>query len=373
MILNNACADQEIETIKILSKYFYTLDMNEAMIKACTSTSSGYEEFIFQQKDFNNNQSVACLNLLWKEINKIDHDKIDIRTIVSTVCKEKEVSNNVMTWILLNFPLDKIPINEVLTTCCQQSKIQHVKYIFQEVDNEKLDIRKAFVRTCLAAPDYVFQKLHDKDYCVSLVVNQIVEKKKFNLILYFRQAGYYRHVDMQNLLNEACGHGHVKLVIWILGNVEHKELDITSAFHAACDSIVNDYKHIFQDNEERVNHVMCVALLWHYIHDINMFEIDTVLKPMTESQSDTSVLDYKHISIDKLKTWLLYIKKINQRICQSDNALLSSEENINLKRQVNDRQCCEQDPQENNELNSSIDNDDCLSPTKRLCLEKEQT
>ncbi|CAG2186657.1 unnamed protein product [Mytilus edulis] len=41
-ILNKACADGEIETIKILSKDLYALDMNKSMINACTSAAPGF-------------------------------------------------------------------------------------------------------------------------------------------------------------------------------------------------------------------------------------------------------------------------------------------------------------------------------------------
>ncbi|CAC5425336.1 unnamed protein product [Mytilus coruscus] len=400
MVLNQACADHETETIKILSKYFYALDINQAMIKACTS-SSCFRYNILEEKDYNTHQSVACLSLLWNEINKIDHDSIDIRTIVSTVCEKKKVSDNVMTWILLNFPLDRIPINEVLITCCQQGKILHVKYIFNKVANEKLDIKEAFVHTCLAAPgeemllrkydelididfyddfyekksdkpnfviivDYLFQMKNDKDSYLSLVVNELFEKKKFELILYFLRAEYCRDTNMKNLLKEACLCGHVKMVQWILRNVEHKELDIKSAFHAACDGIINDFIDLF---DERVNRVICVALMWHYIHDINIFEIDTALIAISESKSHASI----SYSTDELKTWLLYIKNINQRICQSDKALLNTEENINQQsQQVNDGQCCLEDLQDNDDSNSSNEQDSCPSPMKRLRLEIEE-
>ncbi|VDI48163.1 Hypothetical predicted protein, partial [Mytilus galloprovincialis] len=376
MILNKACTDAEVETIGILSKYFYALDINQAMINM-----------------INRYTSVACLNMLWNGINKTNRDSFDKKKFVSTVCKEKEVNNELLTWILLKLPLDHITINEVLITCCQQGKPWHVKYILHEVDNKKLDIKEAFVHACLAATgeitflkkyhephaclvfngdhdanslmivDDLFQMINDKDSYVSLVVNELLEKKKFDLILYFLQAGYCRHIDMKNLMTESCKYGQIRQVQWILRNVEHKELNIKSAFHEACDGLKHGNIHFFKKN---VNHVKCLALMWHYMHDINMFEIDTVLNKM---QSETSA----SYSDDGLKTWLLYIKNINHRINQLDNTLLNTEENLNQQsQQVNDGQCCLEDSQANNDLNSRDEQDDCPSPTKRMCLEIEE-
>ncbi|VDI49637.1 Hypothetical predicted protein [Mytilus galloprovincialis] len=394
MILNKACSDEEIETIKILSKYFYALDMTEAMIKACTSLSFVSYDILEEEEDYNADQSVACLGLLWNEVNKIGNDSIDIRTIVSTVCKEKKVKNNIMTWILLNLQLDQIPINDVLITCCQQSKIHHVKYIFHKVAIEQLDIRKAFVEACQAFPgdfqfqlqnrkppcveerwqkernkpkylmivDSLFQMQSEKDSYLSLVQNEIIENKKFDLMLYFLQTGYCRNINMTDRLKEACRYGKCKLVQWIVVNVEHKELDIKSAFHEACDGV--NYRVICYA-EKQLENIKCLALMWHYIHDINMFEIDTVLNKMTETSDSNSG--------DDLKTWLLSIKNINRRIYQSDNALLNTEEYINKpSQQVNDGQCCLEDLQDNYDLNSRDEQDECPSPTKRLRLEREE-
>ncbi|VDI62008.1 Hypothetical predicted protein [Mytilus galloprovincialis] len=388
MVLNNACLDGEIETIKILSKYFYALDMTQAMINACTSPSCVSYDISEKEKDYNADQLVACLGLLWNEVKKTNHDSFDIRTIVSTVCKEKNISNIIMTWILLNLPLDQIPINEVLITCCKQSKIHHVKYILHKVAIEQLDIRKAFVKACRAFPgnfmfqlqnckpqcldelwqkeqnklnyfmivDSLFQMQSQKNSSLYLVLNEIIENKKFDLMLYFLQAGYYMNTNMNDLLKTSSRYGQVKLVHWIVENVEHRELDIKSAFHKACDGEIPN---------KQMQNIKCLALMWHYIHDINMFEIDTVLNKMADT-SDSN-------SDDDLKTWLLYIKNINKRRCQSDNALLNSEENINLQsQQVNDEQFCEEDSQDNDDLNSRDEQDECPLPTKRLCLEKEE-
>ncbi|CAG2255414.1 unnamed protein product [Mytilus edulis] len=141
------------------------------------------------------------------------------------------------------------------------------------------------------------------------------------------KAGYYRHIDMKKLLKDACRYGHFKLVQWILGNIEHKELDIKSAFHAAWDGLKNGTTDEFGKG---LDNGMCIAFMWHYIHDINMFEIDTVLKDISDPKSHMSelypgmdisnsisepksfirLLSYvTSNSIDALKTWLLYIKR----------------------------------------------------------------
>ncbi|VDI74343.1 Hypothetical predicted protein [Mytilus galloprovincialis] len=392
MVLNKACSDHEIETIKILSKYFYALDMTQAMINVCTSPSR-FRSGRLNEKYYNADQSVGCLSLLWNEVNKTGHDSIDIRTIVSTVCKEKKVRNNIMTWILLNLPLDQIQINEVLITCCQQSKIHHVKYILHKVAIDQLDIRKAFVKACQACPgdfqfllqnckpqcrdemwqkeenkpkylmivDSLFQMQSEKDSYLSLVKNEIIENKKFDLMLYFLQTGYCRNINMTDRLKEACRYGKCKLVQWIVVNVELKELDIKSAFHEACDGV--NYR-VIPFGEKQLENIKCLALMWHYIHDINMFEIDTVLNKMTETSDSNSDND--------MKTWLLYIKNINKRIYQSDNALLNTEEYTNKpSQQVNDGQCCLEDLQDNYDLNSKDEQDDYSTPKKRLRLERE--
>ncbi|CAC5425355.1 unnamed protein product [Mytilus coruscus] len=385
-ILNKACSDAEIGTVRLLRKYFYCLDMNQAMNHIFSTSPYYFYSFNPRNQEpkcLNDHPTVACLNLLWKEVN---HDSIDIRTIVSAACQDEQISNDVMTWILLNLPIDRIPINLVLITCCQQSKINHVKYIFHKLDNEQLEVEDAFVKACLASDpdlkwnfgeslcvvDFLFQKLQDKTSSLSLVLTELLCKNNFDLILYFLQAGYCRKIDMKNLMNLACRNGHIRLVQWILANVEHKELDIKSAFVEACKII--HFGHHNRDQKQ----LQCVAIMWHYIQDINMFEIETVLKTMTpESQSNTADSDsddaFDSDSDDGLKTWLLYIKKINQRIPQSGNTLLNTEENINQHSQhLYDVQCCLENSQDNDDSNGNIDYDDCPSAMNKMCSEKEE-
>ncbi|VDI29671.1 Hypothetical predicted protein [Mytilus galloprovincialis] len=201
----------------------------------------------------------------------------------------------------------------------------------------------------------------EKDSSLYLVLNEIIENGKFDLMLYFLQTGYCRNINMNDLLKTSCRYGQVKLVQWIVVSVEHKELDIKSAFHEACDGVKHD--HVLY--RKHLDNIKCLALMWHCIHDINMFEIDTILNKMTDT-SDS-------IPDDDLKTWLLYIKNINKRICQSHNALLNTEENINQQiQQVHDGKCCVEEATDNNDLNSRDEQDECLIPTKRLRLEREE-
>ncbi|CAC5392906.1 unnamed protein product [Mytilus coruscus] len=382
-ILNKACADAAIETIKVLSKYFYVLDMNQAMINTCISVCSELEN---ESRGFNDDRAVNCLSLLWTEM---DHDFINISTIVETVCKEKKISNNVMAWILLNLPHDRIPINQVLTTCCKQKKINHVKYIFHEVENGQLDIKEAFCQACRTTPlskeitssknvmlvDYLFRKLHDKLLNLSLILNELLTKRSHDLILYFLHAGYCRKIDMKNLLKEACRNGHVKLVQWIVANVEHTELDIKSVLlevlsctkhvgHIELD--VEFHENIFgkHDKEE----LKCVVLMWHYIQDKPIFEISTVLKTLTEEPPDKSYSN----SDDNWRTWLLYIKNMNQRMINKSENMLNTEENTNgQSQQVYDGQCKKQLLEDLKHNDNSCSSKYCPSPMKKLRLEKE--
>lgn len=161
--------------------------------------------------------------------------------------------------------------------------------------------------------NYLFRKLHEKQLNLSLILNG----KSHDIILYFLHAGYCRNIDMKNLLKEACRNGHVKLVQWIVENVEHTELDIKYALleafsctkhfgHIELD--VEYHEHIFdKPNEEKLK---CVVLLWHYIQDKPLFEIPTGLTLLTEDPSDKSYTN----SDDNWRTWLLYIKNMNQRM-----------------------------------------------------------
>ncbi|VDI11002.1 Hypothetical predicted protein [Mytilus galloprovincialis] len=372
-ILNKACADAAIETIKLLSKYFYVLDINQAMINTCISVCSELKK---ELSGFNDDRRVDCLNLLWTEM---DHDSINIRTIVETVCEEKKISNNVMTWILLNLPHDRIPINQVLTTCCRQRKINHVKYIIHEVENGQIDIKELFYQACrtpmlskelkssknVMLVDYLFRKLHDKHLNLSLILNG----KRHDIILYFLHAGYCRNIDMKNLLKEACRNGHVKLVQWIVENVEHTELDIKYALleafsctkhfgHIELD--VEYHEHIFdKPNKEKLK---CVVLLWHYIQDKPLFEIPTGLKLMTEEPSDMSFTN----SNDNWRTWLLNFKNMNQKmISKFEIEMFNKGENAyRQSQQVYDGQCEKKLLEDSNHNNNSHSRRHCPSPMK---------
>ncbi|CAG2239688.1 unnamed protein product [Mytilus edulis] len=292
-ILNNACRNDKIETIKILNKYFHSLDMNEPVINAC--------------KGYGLRLSV-CKYLL----TEIDHNSLDIRRIVNTVCQDL-VSDNVVKFLLLKFSDDQNTINKVLISSCQQGKYSILTDIFLVVHNDQLDILTAFFAACLhphtyihdseksiCVIDFLFEKLQDKSYVASEVLSGLLDKKSYNVILYFLEQGYCRNFDKKNLMIEACRHGHVKLVQWIFENVDHKELDIKSAFLEAC----------IPTNKVTELQLNCVALMWHYIQDINMFEVDTVLKSMTEVPPDMAYRDLQ----DDLRKWLLYIKTVHQRM-----------------------------------------------------------
>ncbi|XP_052072537.1 uncharacterized protein LOC127710637 isoform X1 [Mytilus californianus] len=350
LILNKACVYAEIQTVKILREYFFALDMTQAMMYACNLECSfsdryyGYNHFLKGFKDVQ-----TWLSLLW---NEIDHDSVDIGLLMSTVCKKKDVSNEVMTWVLLNLPQEQIPIKDVLMSCCQQRKINHVKYIFHTFQNEQLDINQAFFHACgkqtsmllnreivehydIMLVNYFFKKFHDKADSLSVVLNALLEKKKYAVIPYFLEEGFCENIKLRNLMKNACHRGHVKLVQWILENVAHEELDIVSAFNEAYGAI----KHA-KGNSFKKQCVMCLSLMWHYIQDEDRFEIATLLKVMTpdmsdsesdaDSDSDAELYLFRDICLfkdsddflDILGTWLLYIRNINQSmICQSDSAM----------------------------------------------------
>ncbi|CAC5388019.1 unnamed protein product [Mytilus coruscus] len=290
-ILNEACKDAQIGTIYLLNEYFHSLDMNEAIIYALSEED---------------HKTSVCEYLL----GKIDHDSLDASRIVSTVCKE-HVGDNVMKWFLLKFSEDQNAINKVFIFCCRQGKFNLLKYIFLIVPNEQLDILTAFYEACLqpyewtqnsreglCVVNFLFQKLQDKSYHSSDVLNELLATKRYDVILYILEQGYCRIVDKSNLFIKVCRHGHVKLVQWILQNVDHKELDIKAAFHEAC------------TNFEYFEQLQCLHVMWHYKQDINLFEIDTVLKSMTEAPPGKS---HVHAYVqDDLRKWLLYIKNINQ-------------------------------------------------------------
>ncbi|CAG2199255.1 unnamed protein product [Mytilus edulis] len=396
-ILNTACMRSEIKTIKLLTNYFSSLDMHQAMIHACTSNT-------LSSKTYYDNQ-IACLDLFWKQF---DHDSNDINIIVSTVCKANSISNNCMTWVLLNLPHDKVSTNKLLIACCKQGKINHVKYIFNihKENNGQLDIEEALRQACSSCSeyqsfetiftrlllrkynktiicrikrnkgmlvDYLFKRLRDKQSNVPIVFNDLIAENRYDLILYFLEEGCCRNMDMKSLMKQACRHGHVKLVQWILENIEQAELDIKSALFELCkctekckltelDTISGSFDKCSVVSVKK----HCLALIWHYVQDIEMFEMDTVLKAITEVPPDMSGM------YDELRNWIQYIQNINQiRIRISESALLNSEEDKKQRRQqIYDDQNSKM-LKDTLHINESSSSDDCPVELKRLRLEKE--
>ncbi|CAC5379176.1 unnamed protein product [Mytilus coruscus] len=244
-VLNEACSDGQIKTIQMLKDYFHSLDMNEALMYACIG--------------YNCDQTAICEYLL----SEIDKPSLDISKI----------------HILLTVENEKLDTLSAFRAACLQPNERTVNF------KDKL---------CIV--DILFQKLQDKASNVTEVLNGLLENKRYALILYFLEQGHYTGLNMKNLMNEVCRHGHVKLVQWILENVKHEELDIKSAFLAACKNV--DYELQLQ----------CLALMWHFIQNKNLFELDSVLDTITEAPSD---LTDKY---DDLRNWLLYTKTINERM-----------------------------------------------------------
>ncbi|CAC5388011.1 unnamed protein product [Mytilus coruscus] len=282
-ILNTVCKNADIETIMVLNKSSSSLDMNQAMIRLMIHAKTGIEDY----------HRVEYLDQLW---TKIDHQSLDMRKIVSTVCSKGPIAN-ILKWILLNLPYDQKSINTILISCTQKRNLSLVKYICSAVDNEHLDILAAFRKACLrprgscklyhpdlwiggfqktlGVVDFLFKKVQCILSDLSLVLEELLEKiKSYDVILYFLVKGYCRNIDMKNLMNEACRHGHVKLVQWILENVEHKELNIESACLEASKCSNNELRY------------QCVAFLGHYLQDKNNFDMDNVLKSITDTSPE---------------------------------------------------------------------------------------
>ncbi|VDI49786.1 Hypothetical predicted protein [Mytilus galloprovincialis] len=297
-ILDKACADAESETIELLSDGFSYLDMNNALINACTSSCSVFDLLVTNKPL---KAQVSCLDLLWDKINNESID-ISIYKVVKTVCEKEYTSDSVMTWILKTFTHNQIPIKEVVNSCCKQRKLYHVQYIFHEFNNKQLDIKKVFCDTCrgistchrskhedVMLVDFLFQRLRDKTSSVSAIRKKMLKNKSYDLILYFLKKGYYKDIDFEILMNQTCRVGHVKLVHWILSNVQHQNIDIKSAFVEACKCKIVKLQ------------MQCVVLMWHYVQDKHLFEIDKVLQ------------NIKHVSCgftysDDFMNWLKYIK-----------------------------------------------------------------
>ncbi|VDI51631.1 Hypothetical predicted protein [Mytilus galloprovincialis] len=317
-ILNKACADGETKTLKMLKNEFHCLDIHEAISHACSNSwkSTRHCQYIHDQKymyiSYNDDQTIACLDLFLEEIH---HDTIDISRIVSTVCEEEDVSDNVMTWFLLNLPHEQIPINDVLIACCRLTKLNHVKYILHTVNNEQLDITEAFEWACeklgewetnvklgLCVVDCLFQRFRDKICSLFIDLNKGIKSSTCHLVLFFLEKGHCGNTNMKNLLTGAYINGHFKVVQWILAHIEHTELDIQSTFMSTCWNL-----HIR-------NIVKSLALLWHYsnVKSKNRIEFNV--------ESSAFLWDFlcqllshrnKH---EDLRDWLSYISNINQRM-----------------------------------------------------------
>lgn len=234
-----------------------------------------------------------------------------------------------------------ISINEVLISCCKQKKIYHVKYVLHKINNEHVDIKEAFYQVCrnvefclysrfelrhvnVMIVDVLFQRLQDKTSSLSVILNELLLKKSYDLILYFLKIGYCRSIDMKHLMNQACSLGHVKLVKWILENVQREKLDVKSAFRESCKR-----KHVIWQQH-------CVALIWHFIQDMHMLDFDNMLKTITEAPSNMTnsmediMIRKKKMSSHKwcLVNCIIYIKNINKRkISESELLMVNTEEN----------------------------------------------
>ncbi|XP_071180433.1 uncharacterized protein [Mytilus edulis] len=275
-ILNKACADGEIKTLKMLKKEFHCLDIHEAISHACSNSwkSTRHCQYIHDQEymyiSYNDDQTIACLDLFLEEIH---HDTIDISRIVSTVCEEEDISDNVMTWFLLNLPHEQIPINDVLIACCRLTKLNHVKYILHTVNSEQFDITDAFGWACsmlgewetnvqlgLCVVDCLFQRFRDKICSLFIDLNVSIESSTCHLVLFFLEKGHCGSTNMKNLLTGAYINGHFKVVQWILAHVEHTELDIQSTVMSTCwklhiRNIVKSYRNKHEDLRDWLSYI----------------------------------------------------------------------------------------------------------------------
>ncbi|CAG2198268.1 unnamed protein product [Mytilus edulis] len=216
-----------------------------------------------------------------------------------------------LVWVHENCNLQiSIDARKLLMLACTACRVDVAKWVLHAFEQTSLDIDdgQLFLLAC--------DKIVDPEYCEHGI-------------------GYCRNIDMKNLLKEACRNGHVKLVQWIVENVEHTELDIKYALleafsctkhfgHIELD--VEYHEHIFdKPNKEKLK---CVVLLWHYIQDKPLFEIPTGLKLMTEEPSDMSFTN----SNDNWRTWLLNFKNMNQKMISKFEIEMFNKEKMHTDR-----------------------------------------
>ncbi|XP_076108967.1 uncharacterized protein LOC143076956 [Mytilus galloprovincialis] len=316
-ILTLACQNGQFYLVNLImeSSRFENLDIQSALMAAC-GCQSNYNLFFYIEINIRNIE-IKKLNIVQYIVEKIGFDQFDLKAVCQQACASKQIK--IIEWFVQNIETTRLNVHTFIDAALINKRSDMLEHIMKNIDLESLDKRRVL-------KSVTEQYTAECSTTILEIVRTIWDSTEDKEVLH-----------MEEIVNTAYERKHFELLMWI---------------HDKC------HPHVSIDSKK----VIILA-----VEDARV----DVVKWASQTFKQTSLDNNEGKIFIKLCCKMFDFKY--SRKCQSDNALLSSEENINLKRQqVNDGQCCEQAPQENNELNSSSDNDDCSSPTKRLCLEKEE-
>ncbi|CAG2216546.1 unnamed protein product [Mytilus edulis] len=119
-------------------------------------------------------------------------------------------------------------------TACMNGEAEIVQLLIVNVNHKIFDAQKAMLSTCIKGWEEIAVLLLDNFEHTQLdICNALIEACRHGEIdvvqAILRKIKHHNLLDIKTALNGACeNHMHEDLVLWILKNIDHEQLDLTN-------------------------------------------------------------------------------------------------------------------------------------------------
>ncbi|CAG2209575.1 unnamed protein product [Mytilus edulis] len=251
-VLRNACKNKQLELIKILLSVVDhdKLNMREAVTSVCVVEKMELLEFFL----YNVDHSLYDVHHVLKEscrygwthivkwlLDNIEHTSLDINTAMHTVLHREFVGpDNTLVTLLLQYPIhNKVDVTEIIKECCWWGLLDLVQLICEKNDSKQLDMKEAMNTACSRSH---FELV---EWLLSNVSNNLLDVPSA-----FNNAIHANHSDLD-----------VSLVKLLIGNIDHKLIDMTRLFKIGCEQfwydivkwVLENADHTLLDVKEEMN------------------------------------------------------------------------------------------------------------------------
>ncbi|CAG2249515.1 unnamed protein product [Mytilus edulis] len=188
--------------------------------------------------------SIGCLTVVAYLLENINHDQLDVKEAVNYVCHSVYIDDD-----------DNVVINKV-----RETYDPLIRHILEKVNHDLLDLKTIFVLACrigcLKVVAYLLENINydqlDAMKAVNDLYHSVCDVRYYNHVMNNLRDTYdplIRHIlekvnhdllDLKTIFHLACRIGSLKVVAYLLENINHGQLDAMKAVNDLYRSVCDD-------------------------------------------------------------------------------------------------------------------------------------